>query len=213
MWKNVAVVLALSVVSGLTGCTPALFRNLEMQPVSPALMSRGSLLPAFDRMTQPKNFYCEISFKEKQMAGVMSMNQEEKGRYRVLLLSTFGPAIFDFTISRDSFIVNSCMEQMNKKVVLNLLEKDLRAVLMLNIPDKFRARFYRTNVHPDWMGYGVNADDGECDYLIRPQGAGFVRTVQNGGAVKRMNATFDEQVITITHPKLGLTITAKELTE
>ena len=98
------------------------------------------------------------------------------------------------------------MEQMNKKTVLGILEKDFRTILMLNVPEKFSARLYRNNARKDCMGYGVNADDGECDFIVYAQGKDFVRRVQNGGVIKRMDAVFDDRVVTLQHPKLGLKI-------
>lgn len=187
---------------------------MGMRPSGSVTTYRGNLLPAFDGIgEEAKYFNVQLTYKENEMGGVMALNQPEKGNYRLILMTAFGMPIFDFSISRDSFIVNSCMEKMNKKVVLNILEKDFRSILMLNIPDKFNARLYSsTNAKlKSYIGYGVNADDGECDYLLYPRDNNYVRNIQNGGAIKRMNATFDEQVITIKHPKLNLQIVMTEI--
>lgn len=178
-----------------------------MRPTSSVKVSRGNLMPAFDQLQEAKYYTAQIDFKENSMPGIMAMTKEDTGKFRIVMMTTFGMSLFDFSVSRDSFVVNSCMEQMNKKVVLKILEKDFRSLLMLNVPEQpkqFSARYYANPKKTNWVGYGVNADDGECDFLIYPREGGFVRNIQNGGAIKRMNAVFDEQVVTIQHPKLKL---------
>lgn len=205
------VLTMLALAGFLSACTPKLFRDLDMQVVSSVSLSRGTLMPVFDNITEPVYYTAQLDYQKTEetgvsMMGILAMTQEAKGSYRLVMMSSFGVTLFDFSISRDSFVVNSCMDQMNKKVVLGILEKDFRTILMLNVPEKMKGRLYRTNSKPDWLGYGINADDGECDYLIEPNGISFKRTIQNGGPIKRMTAVFDEDVVTIQHPKLGLKI-------
>lgn len=195
----------------VAGCTPKLFRDLQMRPATSVKIHRGNLMPAFDRLETAKYYTAQIDFKENSMSGILALTKESEGQFRMVMMTTFGITLFDFSISRDSFIVNSCMEQMNKKVVLNILEKDFRSIFMLNVPEQFSARYYKNPQKPNWIGYGVNADDGECDYLIYPRETGFVRNIQNGGSIKRMNAVFDEQVVTIHHPKLKLKLVLTEM--
>ncbi len=195
----------------MAGCTPKLFRNLDMRPATSVKIHRGNLMPAFDHLDSAKYYSAQIDFKENSMSGILALTKESEGRFRMVMMTTFGVSLFDFSVSRDSFIVNSCMEQMNKKVVLNILEKDFRSLFMLNVPEHFSAIYYKNSQKPDWIGYGVKADDGECDYLIYPKGTNFVRNIQNGCCIKRMNAVFDEQVVTIHHPKLKLKLILTEL--
>ena len=177
---------------------------MNMRPAGAITTYRGNLLPAFDAVDEARYYNVQLTFKENEMGGILALNQPEKGTFRLIMMTAFGMPMFDFSISRDSFIVNSCMEQMNKKVVLNILEKDFRSLLMLNLPNKFNAVYYRNNRLKDYAGYSINADDGEFNFLLYPRNGGYVRNIQNGGSIKRMNATFDDQVVTINHPKLGL---------
>ncbi len=197
-------VAALLAALSLAGCTPKLFRASGMRPVASVSMSRGSLFPVFDSMDAPWYYSAQIDFKDKSMGGILAMTQESAGQFRLVMMTTFGVSLFDFSLSADSFVVNSCMEQLNKKSVLGILEKDFRALLMLNVPEKCKAVFYQRADKKDWSGYAIKTSYGECDYIVYPREGGFVRQVQNGCAIKRMSAMFDEQVVTLSHPRLGL---------
>ena len=195
----------------IAGCSPKLFRDLDMRPATSVKMQRNSLMPVFDHLEEAKFYSTQIDFKENSMAGILAVTKESDGHFRMVLMTAFGMTLFDFSLSRDSFIVNSCVEQMNKKMVLNLLEKDFRSLFMLNVPNEFKAVYYRNKEKQNWIGYSVKADDGECNYLIYPRENNFVRNIQNGCFIKRMRAVLDEQVITIYHPKLKLKLVMTEM--
>ncbi len=199
--------LVLSILlAGLVGCTPKLFNNAGMRPTTSVKMYRSNLMPVYDEYETARYYTAEVSFKDKNMTGIMALSREAENprRFRMIMMTPFGIPMFDFSLSRDSFIVNSCMEQMNKKVVLNLLEKDFKSLLMLDVPEKFPATVYMPfrESKSKW-GYSVTTKSGANNYILYEKETGFLRVIQNGGAIKRMNAYFNEQQAIIQHPKLG----------
>ena len=50
--------------------------------------------------------------------------------YRVIFTTEVGIKLFDFEISKDSFTVHYCLDKLNKKPVLKILEKDFRTLLL-----------------------------------------------------------------------------------
>ena len=50
----------------------------------------------------------------------------------------------------------------------------------------------------------MNTKSGGNNYMFYTKDQGYVHIIQNGSFLKKMNAVFDEQVITIEHPKLSL---------
>lgn len=197
-------------LAGLVGCTPKVFTNAGMRPTTSVKMHRSNLMPVYDEYEAARYYTAEVSFKDNNMTGIMALSREAENprRFRMIMMTPFGIPLFDFSLSRDSFIVNSCMEQMNKKVVLNLLEKDFKSLLMLDVPEDFPGVVYMpVKATKGKWGYSVNTRTGGNNYIIYEKEVGFLRVIQNGGAIKRMNAWFDEQKATIEHPKLGFKMT------
>lgn len=206
-------------LAGLVGCTPKLFTSSGMRPTTSVKMHRSNLLPVYDEYEAARYYTAQVDFKDKNMTGILALSREAADplRFRMIMMTPFGVPLFDFSISKDSFIVNNCMEQLNKKIVLNMLEKDFRTLLMLDVPEKetFPGVVYMpVNPCGKW-GYSVTTQSGGNNYLIYEKETGFLRAIQNGGALKRMNAYFDEQSAVINHPKLKfkLTLTLMPQTE
>ena len=53
----------------------------------------------------------------------------------------------------------------------------------------------------------MNTKEGGNYYLFYPKENSLAHVIQNGGAIKKMNAVFDGQAVLIEHPKLGLKLT------
>lgn len=197
-------------LAGLVGCTPKVFTHEGMRPTTSVKMHRSNLFPVYDEYEAARYYTAEVSFKENNMTGILALSREAENprRFRMIMMTPFGMPLFDFSLSRDSFIVNSCMEQMNKKVVLKILEKDFKSLLMLDVPENFPATIYMpVKKTPGKWGYSVNTSTGGNNYILYEKENGFLHLIQNGGAIKRMNAAFDSQSAVIDHPKLGLKMT------
>ena len=198
----------------LTSCTPKFFRSKGMTPSGSVVVPRSNLLPAFDSLPESRYYTAQIDYKDNSMMGVLGMTEEKPGHYRMVMMTTFGMTLFDFTISQTEFIVNSCMEQMNKKMVLKILEKDFRSVLMLNLKNKIKGVLYQVAHHKELKGedgqtivsagYRLKADDGRANYLVVAKDGEWVRMIENGSSITRMSAVFNDDIVTIEHPKLGL---------
>lgn len=196
-------------LAGLVGCTPKLFNNAGMRPTTSVKMHRSNLMPVYDEYEAARYYTAQVDFKDKSMTGILALSREAENprKFRMIMMTPFGIPLFDFSISRDSFIVNSCIEQMNKKIVLNMLEKDFKTLLMLDVPETFPGVVYMPLKPCGKWGYSVNTKNGGNNYILYEKEVGFLRVIQNGGAIKRMNAYFDEQKATIDHPKLHFKMT------
>lgn len=190
----------------MSSCTPKIFNSLGLQPTTPVHMHRANLYPVFDDYETARYYSAQVDFKEKSITGILALSREaqEPRKFRMVMMTPFGIPIFDLSISRDSFIVNSCIEQLNKKSVLNLLERDFKSLLMVDVPEDFPGAIYLPPKGSERWGYSVTTKEGGNNYLFYHKGNGIVHVIQNGSGIKKMNAVFDNQVITIEHPKLKL---------
>lgn len=89
--------------------------------------------------------------------------------HRMVFTSDFGNTLFDFTITDTSFHVNYVMEDLNKKIILNILKRDFTAMLkVVNPVDK------RLDTGASWgfksetdnKYFIVNKDDGQLSQIV-----------------------------------------------
>lgn len=204
------IILIAAILAGLVSCTPKVFNQTGMRPTTSVKMHRSNLMPVFDGYEAVRYYSAQVDYKDNSMTGILALSQESESprKFRLILMTQFGVPIFDFSASQDSFVVNSCMEQLNKKVVLNILERDFKSILMVDVPEDFPGTVYMPRKGKSRWGYSVNTKAGGNYYLFYPKGEnGLAHVIQNGGPIKKMNAVFDGQAILIEHPKLGLKLT------
>jgi hypothetical protein len=70
----------------------------------------------------------------KYLSGLLVVKSQGVNDYRLVFMTEMGVKLFDFEFAGDDFKVHHCIEQMNKKPVLKLLEKDFTLMLGRNLP-------------------------------------------------------------------------------
>ena len=73
-------------------------------------------------------YKANIEVYGKQLGGVFVAKKINDTLHRAVLTTDFGNTLLDFEVSENSFKVNYCVEELNKKIVLNTLKKDFRLV-------------------------------------------------------------------------------------
>ncbi|MCB9017131.1 MAG: hypothetical protein H6544_00795 [Prevotellaceae bacterium] len=205
MDSSMRIFIPLALALLLSSCTPRLFRDMES--VGKVGIAKEDLCPVFAKTDTVITFNMQIDYKENNFAGLLVVSGGERERStRLVLTSYFGMTVFDFEIDADSFVVNRCFEQMNRKVVLSLLEKDFRTLLFYNVPESIKARKCEKG---SMVGYKMEASDGKAYYLID----GLSRQLQKihrPGAVRSLQIDFVQyeqgfpSVIEMKHPTIGL---------
>lgn len=207
--KKISIIITLIFL--IVGCTPQIYTSMGMRPTITVSTYRSNLMPVFDELSEPIYFTADVTFKENTLSGMLAMSKEDSNTYRIVMMTTFGMQIFDFSLSSDSFVVHSCMEQLNRKVILNILKDDFRSILMLDVPQQFKCLLYQTPANSQRWGCSLRTKNGEYNYLLYPKGTEFVRMVGRGSGLKQMIGVFDEEMVMIEHPKLGLKINLKQI--
>ena len=128
----------------------------------------------------------QIDARSNHLSGMMIARPTAAGP-RVLATSYFGPTIFDFTLAPDSLKVNSCFEPMRRPKVLQLLECDLRVLLV----DRNRAKLKKQTPESE----------------LRKCGHGFGKSV----FTTIYNADGSVSQVQIRHPWIRLEMTIDEL--
>jgi hypothetical protein len=70
-----------------------------------------------------------LSAYGRDLSGIVIIKPTSDKVHRVVFTTEFGNRLFDFEISEDHFKVNYILEDLDRKVILKILEKDFRLLL------------------------------------------------------------------------------------
>lgn len=77
-------------------------------------------------------YKANIDVYGKQLGGIFVAKKINDTLHRAVLTTDFGNTLLDFEVSENSFKVNYCVDELNKKIVLNTLQNDFRLVFKQN---------------------------------------------------------------------------------
>lgn len=77
-------------------------------------------------------YKANIEVYGKQLGGIFVAKKMNDTLHRAVLTTDFGNTLLDFEVSENSFKVNYCVDELNKKIVLNTLKDDFRLVFRQN---------------------------------------------------------------------------------
>lgn len=77
-------------------------------------------------------YKASIDVYGKQLGGIFVAKKINDSIHRAVLTTDFGNTLLDFEVSENSFKVNYCVDDLNKKIVLNTLKDDFRLVFRQN---------------------------------------------------------------------------------
>jgi len=177
----------ISILISLAACGPVPYENLQKSSATTNCLAQ--LKPRFSTIV----YHAKVNVTGKHLSGLLLFKMMNDSITRVLFTNEMGVTFFDFEYTASGFRVVSCVEQMNKKVVINRLRSDLSLLIMHDI-DFNKAEmlasgneiFYRVN-HQDEHIYYIT--DSTCSQLNR------IETV--GGKKKKI-------IVNLTEPKSGM---------
>lgn len=89
-----------------------------------------ALPPILQAEAQSQKYNLQLDFMKHHFSGMLIVRQMPDNEIRILGSTYFGLSLFDFSLHRDTFIVNSCMEPMRKKKMLKILETDFKNLFL-----------------------------------------------------------------------------------
>lgn len=91
-----------------------------------------ALPPILQAEAQSQKYNLQLDFMKHHFSGMLIVRQLPDHEIRILGSTYFGLSLFDFSLRRDTFIVNSCIEPMRKKKMLKILETDFQILFLTN---------------------------------------------------------------------------------
>lgn len=83
----------------------------------------------FSNTTKDYVYKADLQFYKKKFSGIIIIKKISEHEHRLVFATEMGNKIFDFSFYKSKFKVNYVLEDMNKKVILNILQRDFRTLL------------------------------------------------------------------------------------
>jgi len=181
-----AAVIFIGFLASLASCS----RGTAI-PVSGPQQYSGTLGSPLGELSSGLAYDTHIRVGKKAMSGIMYLRQMEKGIWRVAMTAKIGQTLFDFEIRPDTFIVLRSVDQINRRIVMKYLERDLRLL----------TEVYRDAVHverlpnePGMMHLRVKVPDrkGWRHLISHIQGNQVVEIAHGGKGRKKTTVRFSQ---------------------
>ena len=192
-------------------CTPTIFSGLDKNGKAEIDVNR---LHQFKLRAQRTYTYnVEMVARGETINGIMAARYtKDNDELRIVLTTVFGVTMIDAVITSDSMTFYKCPEQMKQKIILAVLQKDLRSIFGLNIQgSKAEAKIY-SNSDKSRYGYTIKNEYGNTNILTDEKKKKAV-VVECGSGIKSSTTRFDYEdyaiepsCIRLTHEKLGVSM-------
>ena len=81
-------------------------------------------------------FKTQADIYGQYLSGLLLIKPVGDTSYRIVFTTEIGIKLFDFEFQKEKFIVHYCMDKLNRKPVIKVLEKDFRLLLLPGISNK-----------------------------------------------------------------------------
>ena len=108
----------------LISCGPKVTKGLEV-PVSREKI--GS--PYFSDLSKDYVYKAKLDIYGNYFGGILIVKKISEAKHRVVFTTEFGSKIFDFLYDGDTFTKNFILPDLDKKIIVNTLEKDFRILI------------------------------------------------------------------------------------
>ena len=130
--------------------------------------------PYFSNPAKDYVYKADVKLYNKGFSGIFIAKKLGENHHRVVFTTEMGNKIFDFSYVGDHFIINHILPDMNKKMVVKLLETDFKTLLKENhsIKDSFSSAgnfIYKTTLNGAVYFYYNSL--GKLEKIVRPKGS------------------------------------------
>lgn len=187
------------------------YKDLRQTQTSPSDILKYK--PVFDKELYRCTVDGRFLFKRFHLSGLLFFKTMPDATTRVVFQNEMGITFFDFEWNtNDSFQVNQVIEQLDKPVVLGLLEKDMNLLLMKQLKQREGTVLTRN----DEVYYKFPLEKGVAYYIERERS---LQRIENAGKKKvttislegRKNNSSLADTIVINHHKANFTIRLHKL--
>jgi hypothetical protein len=197
------VLFLISILFLVTSCATNHLEK-ELKPVT--LETTVYNVPYFANPEIDYTYKANISVYGNDMSGIFIAKKINATTHRVVFTTEFGNKLLDFEISETNFKINSIVDELNRKILINTLKSDFKLLLKNQFLIKEQLENTESKVYKSEEGTKFN-------YLFESKTEGNLfkiihstkRKEQINIAFKAENNTFAENII-IQHHNIKLRI-------
>jgi len=89
--------------------------------------------PYFSDKTKDYVYKASIDVYDNSFGGLLIIKKIADNKHRVAFTTEMGNKMFDFTFNEDEFKVNFILDELNKKMLINILKKDFKVLITENL--------------------------------------------------------------------------------
>lgn len=152
----------------LTSCaTNNVAKNLKSVPIEKTNYS----VPYFSNSETDYVYKAAIEVYGNNISGILIAKKINDTTHRVVFTTEFGNKLLDFEISESNFKVNSIVDELNKKILINTLKKDFKLILRNNyiVNEQFEDKnneVYKSKDENFFNYLYVNKSDGKLNKIV-----------------------------------------------
>ena len=148
-------ILLLSSIILLFGCSHKTSNSLVNTSVNNNCLN--TLKPKFESVL----YNTQVDIMKHHLSGLLLMKKMQGDTTRIVFTNEMGLKFFDFQFATNDFKVIYCMKKLNKKIVINQLQKNFSLILM----NKSDLNAYELNKTDSVKQYKLNAEKEQIYYL------------------------------------------------
>jgi hypothetical protein len=194
-----------------SACSPEILKKFRKNDTSEA--SRNDFYPFFPAADTTQLFNMQVDFRKNHLSGLLLIKSTQPDGYRLVFTTHFGMSVFDLEFDKDAFRINYCIEALNKKRVIQLLENDFRILLFLNLKNSQNlSNNYRNKNNPvleiNRVENNYYLKDTKNETLLAIEAPHFISSLSY-----RFTGYIDRfpSVIQIKHSRIGLKMQLEKL--
>ena len=164
----------------------------------------------FATPSQDYIYKANIEVYDNTFGGIFIVKKIGEQQHRIVFTTEMGNKLFDFTFNKDAFTVNYILDDLNKKILINILKKDFKVLITENPKTKntFKGNnqdVFETNIQGNKYYYFKK------DYLFK-----IIRANRSKEKVRFLFTDINDNIaqhIEIIHSNIKLKINLKSITK
>ena len=167
--------------------------------------------PYFSDQAKDYVYKASIDVYDNSFGGLLIIKKMSEQEHRIAFTTEMGNKLFDFSFFKDNFKVNFILDELNKKILINILKKDFNVLItenlsVLNVFTEDNNRIFETSINENKYYY----------YFSGSQLNQVIKTKNGKENVRFLFSKINNHLakdIEITHNNIKLQIKLKSITQ
>lgn len=176
---------------------------------APIVVTSNIINPYFANPNQDYIYKANIEVYDNAFGGIFIVKKIGDQHHRIVFTTEMGNKLFDFTFNKDDFTVNYILDDLNKKILINVLKKDFKVLITEHLIAE------KNYVITDEIIKKTSLDNKTYYYFESPEITKIIRANSHKEKVRFLFTDLNDNIakhIEIIHSNIKLKINLKSIT-